>query len=382
MVNSFTKTTRTGYGSRILASITGVIFGIVLFIGSFALLYWNEGRADLSKIAVTAIDISVDVGTAVEGSLVSASGVLSSTETLGDDYLVAGSYIAVDRTVEMYSWVEDTETSSTTNTGGSETTTTTYNYKNEWTEYPSDSTKFEYPSDHYNPPRALESAEKRVSAATVGTYSIDIANVTLPAFSEVSLTEQNTILPSITGMTASLSGGYIYVGKGAVATPQVGDLRIKYTVINTGGNVTVFGQLGGGQISTYKDADNNVLFRIFNATRDEAITILHAEYVTSLWMLRLLGFVMMWVGMMMIFAPLSTVLDVLPFLGGVSRFIIGAITFVVAVVFAGVTILVSMVVHSVIALVIVAVLAIGSVVMIGKKYASKKGTSGLKDLVS
>jgi len=75
---------------------------------------------------------------------------------------------------------------------------------------------------------------------------------------------------------------------------------------------------------------------------------------------------------MLIFAPLSTVLDVLPFLGGVSRFIIGAITFVVSVVFAGVTILVSMVVHSVIALVVVAVLAIASVVLIGKKVASKK----------
>ena len=89
MPNVFTKTTTVGYGSRIMKSIVGVLLGIALFIGSFAVLYWNEGRADLSKIAVTATDISVDATVAVDGSLVSVSDVLSSTETLGDNYLVA-----------------------------------------------------------------------------------------------------------------------------------------------------------------------------------------------------------------------------------------------------------------------------------------------------
>ncbi|EKD63419.1 MAG: hypothetical protein ACD_51C00280G0002 [uncultured bacterium] len=372
MPNVFTKTTTVGYGSRIMKSIVGVLLGIALFIGSFAVLYWNEGRADLSKIAVTATDISVDATVAVDGSLVSVSDVLSSTETLGDNYLVAGSYIAVGRIVEMYSWDQETDSSSNTNVGGSETTTTTYNYKNIWTEYPADSTSFEYSADHYNPAKAIESVEKRVTSATVGQYSVDIANVVLPEFSAVTLTDQNIVLPQVSDMTAKLSGGYIYVGKGTPEVPQVGDLRIKYEVLNTGGNVTVFGKLSGGAIASYMDEDGNTLFRIFNATREDAIVILHAEYVTSLWLLRALGFVMMWFGLMLIFAPLSTVLDVLPFLGGVSRFIIGAITFVVSVVFAGVTILVSMVVHSVIALVVVAVLAIASVVLIGKKVASKK----------
>lgn len=43
--NSFAEVTHTSYGGRIKASFTGIIFGWILFIGAFPLLFWNEGRA-------------------------------------------------------------------------------------------------------------------------------------------------------------------------------------------------------------------------------------------------------------------------------------------------------------------------------------------------
>jgi len=58
MADQFTDVTTTGYGGRIINSIKGVVIGLILFVVSFGLLYWNEGRVDLSNIAKTATEIS------------------------------------------------------------------------------------------------------------------------------------------------------------------------------------------------------------------------------------------------------------------------------------------------------------------------------------
>jgi hypothetical protein len=45
MSDAVTVTSPQSWFSRIGGAITGVLFGIILFIGSFALLIWNEGNA-------------------------------------------------------------------------------------------------------------------------------------------------------------------------------------------------------------------------------------------------------------------------------------------------------------------------------------------------
>ena len=45
MSDTFTETTTKSWGSRIVGSITGVIFGIVLILGSALVLFLNEGHA-------------------------------------------------------------------------------------------------------------------------------------------------------------------------------------------------------------------------------------------------------------------------------------------------------------------------------------------------
>ena len=57
MPEQYTEVTRKGYGTRIGESITGILFGLILFIASFVLIFWNEGRYDLSKLARTAVEI-------------------------------------------------------------------------------------------------------------------------------------------------------------------------------------------------------------------------------------------------------------------------------------------------------------------------------------
>jgi hypothetical protein len=131
MPDTFTTVTTKGYGSRVLGSVQGVLLGFLLFVVSFGVLYWNEGRVDVSSIAKKSVvaDATVTPDGGLNGSFVSATGNVTSAETIGDTlYLKPGSYLSVNRKAEMYAWVEKSDSKSEVKTGGSETTTTTYNY--------------------------------------------------------------------------------------------------------------------------------------------------------------------------------------------------------------------------------------------------------------
>jgi len=371
MSPQITVKTTTGYGSRVVKSILGVLFGIIMFFGSFALLYWNEGQVDVSEIAKSAVQLNSDgTSTITDGQLVYVSGTVSSDEVVGDGmYLNAGDYLVVERVVEMYSWVEESKSSSTKNVGGSETTTTTYNYKNEWTQYPSDSSTF-YDTSYVNPTKSIADGVNTVSTAKVGVYSVDMTSVSYPTLEKISIDEGMVDLSK----GGVLQSGFVFVGKGSLTTPQVGDLRISYQVLKDNVNVTVFGQVSGQEVSNYVDAETGVaLYRMFTSSFDEALVQMHGEYLMILWGLRALGFFLMWFGLMLILGPLSTLLDILPFLGSVSRFIVGLATFVVAAILSVVTILVSIVFHNIVALVIVIVAVLVGIFMVVKKKFAKKG---------
>jgi hypothetical protein len=373
MPDQYTTVTKTGYGKRLMNSIKGIVTGVVLFVLSFGVLYWNEGRVDVSEVAVNAVEAqSSSVESQMDGEFVYLAGTLSTTETVGDGlFLTPGDYLAVNRTVEMYSWIETSSSESDTSVGGSETTTTTYDYKKDWTAMPQDSANFQVSTDHYNPSMGYESSESQVSAATVGAYNVEMDKLNLPGFTDLTLTEDMVDL--IVG--EELRGNYVYIPYGFEEATEVGDVRISYTVLNNNVNGTAFGEIAGGTLVPFVDAeqDNTRVYRFFDGTRDEALATMHGEHVTSTWILRLVGFMMMWIGLSMLFEPLSTLLDVLPFFGSLSRGLTKVITFVVAFVLSIVTILVSMILHNIIALVIAILLIVGAAIYFLKKKGKAKG---------
>ena len=377
MADQYKVTNVTGFGTRIVDSIKGIGFGFLLFLASFAVLYYNEGRTDLSQVAKTAINVDSSQAAPAEanGKLVSTNGKITSTETLGDDlYLAPAKYLAVNRSVEMYAWVESSSSSNTNNTGGSSSSTTTYDYKKSWTTVPSDSGNFKVPEGHANPAKGIADARKTVTSAKVGNFELDMANIELPPFTAVTVNETNIKVKD----AAKISGNYVFVAaKGSTGTidqPQLGDMRITYTVAQQDVDSTVFGKLDGSKLIPFVDAskDNAKLYRIFTAGgTDAAIGQLSGEHNTMTWILRAVGFLMMWIGLSALFGPISTLLDVLPFFGSLSRAMIGVVTLVVSLVLSGATILVSMIAHNIYAVigtaVAIVVLAIVALKMKGKK---------------
>jgi hypothetical protein len=380
MPDHFTETTTTGYGKRIMNSIGGILFGIALFIGAFVVLFNNEGSVDYSTIAKTAVQIdstTVSTDPAIKDKLVVTSGIFATDETIGDDmYLNPGPYLAIERDVEMYSWVEKKNEHSTTNTGGSETTTTTYDYVKEWTANHESSASFKYPEGHQNPALQIQGTTKRVSKATIGVYGVDMQSISLPSLSELTLNTENTTLTDGTVLDKS---GYIFISNNAgstYATPVVGDVRISYGALKSGMNATIFGKLNDKTFGTYLTSDNLRFYQAFTGSKEEAIASLHESYVTWIWIWRLVGFLMMWIGLSTVLAPLSVMADFLPMLGGLSRSIIGAIAFVVTLVLSAVTILIAMLFHNVVALVIAVIVVVGGFFLVLNR--KKSASSGVK----
>jgi hypothetical protein len=351
-------------------------------------LFWNEGRTGLFPVAQSTSEIASDVlstDASLNNAGVSTSGKLTSDSLLGDDlYVKPGKYAAVGRTVEMYSWIEDSNSQSSSNVGGSETNTTTYTYKKDWKENVEKSANFNNPTGHVNPAKTLESKTFTIATAKVGVYEVNIKEVDLPAFEDLALNTDNFLATaSSLGQPSLVGGSYVYLTTAAAGTsytnPQVGDMRVSYAVVNLNSDVTVFGKLQSGSIKSFSSADGQKLFRMFTGSREAALNQIKTEDTIMTWVLRGVGFFMMWIGLSSLFGPITTLADIIPILGSLSKSVVSGITFVIAFILTVITIVVSMILHNIIALIIIGVIIL--VVVVGAGYVllhSKKKTAGSK----
>jgi hypothetical protein len=262
----------------------------------------------------------------------------------------------------MYAWVETSSSETRTNVGGSQTTTTTYRYSTAWVNRPASSSDFQEPNGHENPPLPFADEELHASDVGLGGYALaDPGQFDFPPPStSLALGDANLNL----SQGGVREGDYVYIGTGSLGQPAVGDVRVRYSVLPVGTNVTVFGQQNGTELLPYVDRQGHRIYGMFLGTRDEAVATLHSESTMSRWVMRGVGFVLMWIGLALLFGPIGVLLDVIPPIGELAGSLIGAISFGVAVVLTLTTILVSSIVHSPLALtlllvVILVVAAVG-----------------------
>ncbi len=372
MSDVYTEVKKTGWGQNIAKSIIGVLVGAIMFIVSFVVLWNSEGRVNLGTVAEKAVVLDREsLKSSAEGELVAVTGPITTTELLGDpDYLKPGKYIMLDRVVEMYAWIEETETETKKKTGGGTEEKTTYRYKKTWTSNPQESSEFKIPEGHENPSMSVKSKTFYVDDAKIGTYSFDLRTATLPGSDNIELNRNI----AIAHWDAKLIGtDYIFKGSGPYEDPRVGDLRISFKAVHAGIKVTLFGKLKGREIIAYYHKGKTRLYRAFAGTKDEAIVQLKTEHKVTGWILRIVGFLLMWIGLSLVFGPLSAILDVLPFLGSVGRGLIGVITFFVALILSVITILISMIFHNTIALILLVIIAAVVIyLLIGRKKKTAK----------
>jgi hypothetical protein len=362
MSDQFVTITRTGWLGNIMNSFVGVLLGIILFLVAFPVLWFNEGRTNMATIAKASVLVDgARISEQMEGKQVAVAGTLVSDERLGDPpYLAAGAYVQLNRKVEMFAWVEHKSTETRKDAGGSSTTTTTYTYDKQWTSSPEDSHAFEHSQGHINPSLPLQSTTLVVSSAHIGAYTINPADITLPSARDINLDNENVT----TSGNSKLAGNFIVLGRDSFDTPQLGDIRISYSGVSANTRAIAFGKQQGTALVAYLTAKNDRLYRVFvNTDRAGAIQEMGTEYEVIGWILRLVGFLLMWIGLGLCFGPITAFLDVLPFLGSAGRFVIGLVALPIALALSMITIVISILAHNILALIVVLGLLVGGMML-------------------
>jgi len=329
-MNNFTEVSETGFLDNIGNSLKGIIFGLIMVIGSIVLLWWNEGRSvdqtdalNEMKTKVTTISDS-KYNSELDGKAISLQGEVIPIYKLSDPlFNVESDSLVLKREVKMYQWKENKSTKDEKKMGGgTTTTTTTYDYVNVWSEDKIDSSTFKHINGHTNPTMNYKS-ETFTASAKMGDYSLDtqvIAHI-VPKKVYNGLSD----LPEEIG-EAKNHKTFLYIGENA-DLPTIGDIKITYFYAPSDTYTFVGKQFAKNLINYTTKNGKHLLFVREGRVSSEQIfkEELDANALLT-WSLRGGGLLIMFLGFMMAFSIIPTLANVIPIFGS----IVGAGTGIVA----------------------------------------------------
>ncbi len=343
----FTEVSRESWFSRLKGAVKGIAVGFILCAASFFLLFWNEGRAvkdykTLKEGAGAVVSAPADrVDPGREGRLIHLASKAATEETLRDpDFGVAANALRLERTAEMYQWQEHSESKKEKKLGGAEETTTTYSYSKTWSESLISSSGFRQQAGHENPgSMPFSSAEQTARQVTLGTFSLPPSLVgKISNFEPLPVSAEAPLPENAAGRKVWRHGSGFYLGEDP-NTPQIGDLRISFRIVPPT-EVSVVAQQSGSSLAPYRSKAGGSIELLQTGTHTAAAMFKNAEQSsrTLTWLLRLGGFILMLIGLNMIFKVLSVTADVVPMIGSLVGAGTGIISFLLAAVLSLLTI--------------------------------------------
>jgi hypothetical protein len=307
--------------------------GVILFLGAFPLLFWNEQRAvrrydaleegESQVITIDSLDPSNN-GELVHFTANLFNGGSNLTDsTFGIECLNADC-LMLQRSTEMYQWDQNQDESYRSEWFGSINSPVDQGRKNP--------TSFRFPSQNFiaNPMMAgaYELPSEIVNYVIKSRSPIDVS---VDQISDATLQQE---------ATATNFGGFRF-GTGTEQNPDIGDERISFLEtrpseisvvgVQTDKTVTAFvSESGkGGGILIYKTGNfsSTELFEMENdANRVATIA------------LRVVGFAVMAFGQILIWSPLKSMADVIPIVGSVIGCGINFVSITIAAVLSAITI--------------------------------------------
>ncbi len=345
--------TNESWFSRIKNAFFGVLFGGLLVIVAFPLLWWNEGRAvhrarSLAEGASVVVEARTDaVDTAHDGKLVHVEGLANSDEILADPALgISASGLRLKRIAETYQWREESSSRKRKKFGGSEETIKEYRYSKTWSRSRIDSSGFNSPSGHENPPSlAWEPTTVTASRVSLGAFTLPPSLVEKIDRSEARPAEPSDEAAMQAHGFRSTEGGTYYKGANP-SNPQIGDVRVRFEVTKPE-TVSIIAQQRGTSFEAYHArAGSDILLLEEGQVPAEAMFKAARTANTVLtWVLRGAGLFAMFLGLVLILRPLSVLGSVVPLIGSVIGAGTGLLSFLVALVLSLVTIAVAWVAY-------------------------------------
>ena len=340
MAHSVTVSSNQSWFSRLAQSAKSVLVGLIFFVASFPLLFWNEGRAvrtakSLAEGASAVVSVGSDrVDPGNEGKLVHTSGAVATDEPVVDGEVgVEAQAVKLIRTVEIYQWKEKESSETQKKIGGGSETVTTYTYDLAWSEDPIDSAAFAEESGHQNV-GDLPLLSTTIAAATVHLGAFELSPEQIDGLDEpeplrVDQASTLELAGDPRGSLALADGGY-YLGADP-ASPAVGDVRVRYEVVRPA-TVSVVGVQVANSFAAFQAEAGDSVLLVDEGTHTAAEMFQAAVEANKLltWVLRVAGWLLMFFGLLMIFKPIAVFADVLPLLGNMLGAGLGIFSFFIA----------------------------------------------------
>lgn len=339
MADSYTEVTSRSWFQRLGGAFSGVLVGLLLFVAAFPLLFWNEGRAvktykslaEGERLVVSVTAGEVDRGN--EGRLIHVAGTADTRDTLQDPvFPIALEALRLTRTVSMYQWQEHQRSETRKKLGGGEETVTTYSYDRGWADRVIDSGGFRHPEGHQNPgTMPYQGQDQTAQRVTLGAFTLSPVLV-----AKIDHAEPVPPQPLAAGQTGpggqrlTLTGDGYYVGSDPSA-PRVGDVRVSFTAVKPQ-PVSVVARQSGALLEPYHTSVGRDIALLAAGTVgvQEMFSQAQAENTMLTWVLRLAGFVVMFIGVVLVLKPLPVFADLVPLIGSIVGFGTGLVAFAVA----------------------------------------------------
>jgi hypothetical protein len=315
-------TEKRGGLSRLSNSLVALILGPILIVGAIALLWWNEGRAvqatlGLNEAAAQVVEADAS-GPSPDnaGKLVHVVGAATATDVI-EDPAVGTSFtgqVTVARIAEMYQWDEDSDDNDNT---------TTYTYNRTWSDRAIDSSGFHYPDGHQNPEMPFSSTRASAPDAKLGGWPLDGGTL-----DRIDLTQDLRPTPPVGWKP---SDNFLY--RGDPGTPKIGDMRVRFQGLPSGTTISVLARQSSGGFAAYTASNGYSVELAAIGNHTSADLIQHQRQVEALttWILRGVGWLVVFVGFASLMAPLSAIASFVPILGGLVRGAVGGFAFVLSV---------------------------------------------------
>lgn len=348
MSEQFTETVTTSWPERLKNSIKGIFVGLLLFLVSFPLIFWNEGRfIDRLKVLEEGLNSVTHVESSqilqdYQGALVHISGVASTSDVLKDTtFGIEANAIKLNRKVESYQWRETSTTKTKKDYSGAETKETTYTYEKVWSDYWIDSNKFKKKEGHENPKPPFNSMMYVANNVTVGAFRITDSFIQKIHKTE-SINLNNEIFSK---MDPSIKDIFIIhnntLFKGTPETPEIGNVRISFNITPLT-EVSAIGKQHDDSLQVFHSKNGSI--GLLTHGYIDAATMFQNEKDNNqflAWLLRILSLLLMWLGLNFMIAPFAVILDKLPFLGDILNSGVKIFTFMISVALSFTTIAIS-----------------------------------------
>ncbi|WP_320169920.1 TMEM43 family protein [Maridesulfovibrio sp.] len=348
--DSFTEVTSSSWLERMGGAVVGGILSPVLVLLGVVLVFiieWDaaDNRRALADGVRDVISVgSVRVNPENEGQLVYLSAMATPVSSVRDSVFELDlKVLRLKRSVEMFQWVEHSESETTKKIGGEIETATTYTYKKEWSEESENSNLFKVTQGHVNPKVMQYKSEVRTSQAVhVGPFLLGAGLVKqMKDFTPYRV----NFIPSALKSAVISGDGVIYIKSCAGSSPEspmIGDLRVSFSVVKPG-VISVVGRQHGAVLVPYK-CENGPEIALIGRGQIPAGLLFEkaqADNRHGLWIMRGLLVLMIAVGIFLGFKPVCVFLDIIPCLGDLGEVAFGFIAIVIGGVIGSVAVAIS-----------------------------------------